>query len=91
MTAPKPHVVPIFATPFGMAAVPEAEALNPAVAALLAARATPERADPANRQAFTYRSRDDLLDWTDAAGSHADGQHDCGGVARRALHQRIQR
>lgn len=66
MSAPKPSVVPIFATPFGMAAVPEAEALNPAVAALLGARATPERADPAHHQAFTYRSRDDLLDWTDA-------------------------
>ena len=66
MSAPKPSVVPIFATPFGMAAVPEAEAPNPAVAALLGARATPERADPALHQAFTFRSRDDLLEWTDA-------------------------
>jgi hypothetical protein len=65
MSAPKPNVLPIFATPFGIVAVPEGETLNPAVAALLAARATPERADPANRQPLTYRSRDDLLDWTD--------------------------
>lgn len=65
MTEFQPHVVPIFAMPFGMAVVPGAETFNPEVAALLSQRATPERADPANRQAFTYRSRDDLLEWTD--------------------------
>ena len=54
VTAPQPNVLPIFATPFAIAALPEAEALNPAVAALLAARATPERADPANHQVFTF-------------------------------------
>ena len=59
------QVIPIFATPFGVAVVPEADVLNPPVAALLAERATPERADPANHQPFTYRSRDDLLDWPD--------------------------
>ena len=65
MTAFQPHVVPIFATPFGLATVPDAESLNPIVAALFAERAEPERADPANRQTFSFRSRDDLLDWTE--------------------------
>lgn len=65
MTVFKPHVVPIFATPFGLATVPDAEILNPAVAALFAARATPERADPAGRPPSMYRSRDDLLEWPD--------------------------
>ena len=65
MTPFSPYVTPIFATPFGLASVPDAEGFNPVVAALFAGRATPERADPANRQAFTFRSRDDLLDWTD--------------------------
>jgi hypothetical protein len=65
MTALQPEVVPIFATPFGFSAVPGAESFNPEVARILTERATPERADPVNRQAFTYRSRDDLIDWTD--------------------------
>ena len=65
MTELQPHVVPIFATPFGVAPMADAEALNPAAAALLAERATPARADPAHQQAFSYRSRDDLLEWTE--------------------------
>lgn len=65
MAALQPQVMPIFATPLGIAEVPGAEALNPTVAALLNERATPQRADPAHHQAFTYLSRDDLLDWTD--------------------------
>jgi len=64
-TALQPHVVPIFATPFGVATVPGAQALNPSVAALLAERATPARADSSNHMAFTYQSRDDLLEWTE--------------------------
>jgi hypothetical protein len=64
MEALAPQVVPIFSTPLGIVKVPGAEALNPAVAALLAEQATPARADPDNRQAFTYRSKDDLLQWT---------------------------
>ena len=65
MEALQPHVVPIFATPLGIAAVPDAAALNPGVATLLAERATPARADASRRQPFTFRSRDDLLDWTE--------------------------
>jgi len=33
MSSPAPHVVPIFATPFGVVTVPEAQALNPVLAA----------------------------------------------------------
>lgn len=65
MTAPPPLVLPIFATPFGFVSVPEAELLNPVVATLFAQRATPDYADPACRQALTFRSRDDLLEWPD--------------------------
>jgi hypothetical protein len=63
MTAFQPQVEPIFATPFGLATVPEAAELNPAVAMLFTERATPGRADPASRQPLMYRGRDDLLAW----------------------------
>lgn len=65
MSAFQPQVVPIFATPLGLATVPDAADLNPAVAMLFAERATPERADPASRQPLMYRSRDDLRGWPD--------------------------
>ncbi len=62
----EPQVVPIFATPFGLAAVPGAEAFNPGLAALLKSSALPQRADSSsNRQANTFRSRPDLFEWTD--------------------------
>jgi len=65
MTAFEPQVVPIFATPLGLATVPDAADLNSVVAMLFTERATPERADPASRQPLMYRSRDDLLSWPD--------------------------
>ena len=65
MTAFNPLVVPIFATPFGLATVPDAAMLNPAAARLFAERATLERADPASRIPQMFRSRDDLLQWPD--------------------------
>ncbi|TLZ15097.1 MAG: hypothetical protein E6K30_13475, partial [Gammaproteobacteria bacterium] len=59
-----PHVVPIFATPFGVVTVPEAQALNPALAALFEEHATREsRAAGASSSPLAFRSRDDLLDW----------------------------
>lgn len=61
----KPEVLPIFATPFGVVSVPEAESINAKVAELLAQRATPKRRDPLFRPAFAFRSRDDLLQWDD--------------------------
>ena len=67
MTATPPRVVPLFATPFGVVAVPGAEALNPVLASLLDARATEDRRDPASGcSRLAFRSRDDLLDWADA-------------------------
>lgn len=65
MTAFQPQVVPIFATPLGLATVADAAELNPAVAALFTESANPDRADPASRQPLMYRSRDDLLAWPD--------------------------
>ena len=63
-TAP-PLVVPIFATPFGVASLPDSAALNPVLAALFSERAAADRASPAGTRALSYRSRDDLFEWTD--------------------------
>src|SRR5437879_5519527 len=43
MSSPAPHVVPIFATPFGVVTVPEAQALNPVLAAQFLERASRDR------------------------------------------------
>jgi hypothetical protein len=59
-------VVPIFGTPFGVLQLPEAEQLNPVVAGLLTARAAADRGAPVlASNPLCYRSRDDLLEWTD--------------------------
>jgi hypothetical protein len=54
--------VPILATPFGIVPLPDAEAENPELAELFAARMRQDgsvpRSDP-----LCYRSRDDLLEW----------------------------
>ncbi len=64
MSATPPIVVPILATPFGVVPLAETDTLNPALAALFAARM---RADGAQlRNPLCYRSRDDLLEWPDA-------------------------
>ncbi len=60
MNAAPPLVVPILATPFGVIPLPEAGALNPALAALFAARMASDSAAQANP--LCYRSRDDLLE-----------------------------
>jgi hypothetical protein len=64
MNVTAPLVVPILAAPFGVVPLAEAEALNPALCALFAARM---QADGARRQRspLCYRSSDDLLDWPD--------------------------
>ena len=63
MSSPAPHVVPIFATPFGVVTVPEAQALNPVLAALFLERASRESGTPgASSGALAFRSRDDLVD-----------------------------
>jgi hypothetical protein len=62
MSATPPLVVPILAIPFGVVPLPEAEALNTALAALFAARMRSDR--PAQqRNPLCYRSSDDLLEW----------------------------
>jgi hypothetical protein len=64
---PAPEVMPIFATPFGVATLEDAAALNPPLAALLGARASPQWRDPALPAAIgCFRSRDDLCEWPDA-------------------------
>jgi hypothetical protein len=65
MSVAQPIVVPIFSTPLGVVPLPDAEALNPALAALFAERA---RADGRveQRDHLCYRSRDDLLEWPQA-------------------------
>jgi len=66
MSVTTPLVVPILAVPFGVVPLAEAEALNPALGALFAARM---RADDARRQRspLCYHSSDDLLEWPDDA------------------------
>ncbi|MGC1522900.1 MAG: hypothetical protein WA803_15275 [Steroidobacteraceae bacterium] len=61
MSVAPPLVVPILATPFGVVLLPDAEAQNPALAALFAARMHADgrtQHDP-----LCYRSSDDLLEW----------------------------
>lgn len=54
-------VMPILATPLGIATLADAQQLNPALAELFAQRAA---ADPAHaRNPLRYKSKDDLLDW----------------------------
>jgi hypothetical protein len=66
ISAPPSSVVPIFATPFGVVALSEAQKLNPIVAALFAARAAADCSGAAHGSPpLCYTSHDDLLDWTD--------------------------
>ncbi|MBV8342703.1 MAG: hypothetical protein JO173_10030 [Gammaproteobacteria bacterium] len=67
MSTPAPHVVPIFATPFGVVTLPEGQALNPPLAALFAQRAAggSRSADDAaaGSPPLVFHSTDDLLEW----------------------------
>lgn len=67
MNAPAAHVVPLFATPFGVVTVPGGEALNAVLVPLFHSRATAEWRDSgAVTRPEVFRSRDDLFDWPDA-------------------------
>ena len=44
MSMPAAHVVPIFATPFGVVTLPEAAGLNPVLATLFSERTPPPAA-----------------------------------------------
>jgi hypothetical protein len=74
MSTPAPHVVPLFATPFGLVTLPETEALNSELGALFAARATEKWLDPQlSAGPFTFRSRDDLATWPEVPVRQAIG------------------
>jgi len=63
MSTPAVHVVPIFATPFGVATLPEASKLNPVLAALFSERAPPHWRTGSGPGALMFRSREDLGEW----------------------------
>jgi hypothetical protein len=62
MSITPPIVVPILAIPFGVVPLPHAEAQNPALAALFAARMRTDGSG-SQRNPLCYHSRDDLLEW----------------------------
>ncbi|MGH8265713.1 MAG: hypothetical protein ACRETS_00185 [Steroidobacteraceae bacterium] len=75
MNAPASTVVPIFAVPFAGVQLAGASALNGALAALLAERATEAHRDPdAPRDPLCYRSREVLFDWQDDAVAGLRGE-----------------
>jgi len=61
MSATLPTVMPILATPLGLAAIPDAEQLNPALRDVFAQRAAADRRAPQNPLRFS--SADDLMQW----------------------------
>ena len=63
MSMPAAHVVPIFATPFGVVTLPEAARLNPVLATLFSERTPPRWREGHGPGALMFRSRDDLLEW----------------------------
>jgi hypothetical protein len=62
MSVAQPSVVPIFATPFGVVPLPEAERLNPALAALFADRMLSD-GQAGQHDPLCYKGHDDLLEW----------------------------
>ena len=70
-------VMPILATPLGIATFPEAESLNLELNALFAQRAAADTAPAANP--LRYSSRDDLLEWPEAPARRLS-QHLIGAV-----------
>lgn len=60
-----PRVVPIFASPFAVVALPEALRLNLPVTELFRLRSGSAAAADATSTPLCYRSREDLLEWTD--------------------------
>src|SRR5258708_40268853 len=60
MIAPLPTVMPILAAPLGLAAIPDAEELNPALRDVFAQRAA---ADRRAQNPLRFFSTDDLMQW----------------------------
>jgi hypothetical protein len=66
VSALTPDVVPIFATPFGVVTLPEANALNAELQTLFLARSSDRWRDPQRpRSGHAFASRDDLTEWTE--------------------------
>jgi hypothetical protein len=66
VSTPTTHVVPIFATPFGVLRLPQAPTLNDSLAELFARRAAQEeRATVGTPGRRLFVSRDDLLTWAE--------------------------
>ncbi len=63
MSTPAAHVVPIFATPFGVVTLPAATVLNPALTALFSERAPPQWRAGHGPGALVFRGREDLGEW----------------------------
>jgi hypothetical protein len=61
MNAAPPTVMPILATPLGLAAIPDAEQLNPALRDVFAQRAAADRR--ARQNPLRFSSTDDLMQW----------------------------
>jgi hypothetical protein len=68
MSAASLTVLPILATPLGVATLPESESLNHELKTLFATRAAADAS--AARNPLRYVSRDDLLEWPDASVRH---------------------
>jgi hypothetical protein len=77
MSSASMTVIPILATPLGIATIPEVEPLNMELKALFTQRAAADQALAANPLRFS--SRDDLLEWPDAPVRRL-GQHLIGAV-----------
>ena len=81
MSAMTLDVVPIFATPFGVVTLPEANELNGELSTLFTARATDAWRDPRRpRGSHAFSSRDDLTDWPEEPVRKLIGQM-LGGVS----------
>jgi Putative 2OG-Fe(II) oxygenase len=66
MSTLAPHVVPIFATPFGVVTLPRAQTLNSVLTELFTARAAREEGTAGDRPGrHVFVSRDDLLEWAE--------------------------
>jgi hypothetical protein len=63
MNAAPPTVMPILATPLGVAAIPDAQQLNPVLREVFAQRAAAERRPVPNPLRFS--STDDLMEWSE--------------------------
>src|SRR5882757_1232085 len=74
MSQPPLSVVPVFAIPFAVMELPAALQANGVVAPLLAKHAAASPVTAPAADPLCYRSRDDLLEWNDAAVRQVCGE-----------------